>query len=366
MKSFTKPFITSMSGHVPRQILGLSLLALTLSGCSNDRAFEPEPLPSGLTLLNIDPFSVSISGISSGAYMAQIFHLAHSERVSGVGLIGVGPYDCARGDLGRALSACMGNPTEAPDVALLMELAQQRAGNRDIQPLTHLANDHVWMLHGENDATVGRRIFNSAVAFYEQLIEPQRLNVVYADQAGHLWPTESYGVDCASSDSPYLGACGYDAAGQMLKALYGYMHQPSDAPGELIEFNQYQAGAKPAASFADTGYAYVPEECADGKPCSLHISLHGCNQHSAAIEDRFAAHNGLNRWAEANRIVVLYPQVEPSQMNPQGCWDWWGYTDSNYASVDGAQVEALVAMINHIAGVDSGDLDTIADDLVDE
>ncbi|WP_235580933.1 hypothetical protein [Pseudorhodoferax sp. Leaf265] len=36
---------------------------------------------------------------------------------------------------------------------------------------------------------------------------------------------------------------------------------------------------------------------------------------------------GFNRWADTNRLIVLYPQVArsgASPFNPKGCWDWWG------------------------------------------
>lgn len=348
-------------GNGARLALAAAGLSVALAGCSNDASFNPEPLDSGLTRLNIDPFSITVSGISSGGYMAQQFHLAHSERVRGVGLIGVGPYDCAQGQLGRALSACMGVPAEPFELAPLVELALQRSEARDIHALGNLRNDQVWMLHGEQDATVGRPLFDAAVAFYQEFVNADRITVEYAERTGHLWPTIDYGVDCESSDSPYLGNCGLDAAELMLSALYGYLLQPSDNLESLVAFDQRLAGGEYAEGLGETGYAYIPRDCQDGAPCSLHISLHGCNQHADAIGDTFAQHSGLNRWAESNRIVVLYPQTKASQanpMNPQGCWDWWGYSGPDYATVDGIQIEALVRMVNHIAGISPYDPDS--------
>ncbi len=28
-------------------------------------------------------------------------------------------------------------------------------------------------------------------------------------------------------------------------------------------------------------------------------------------------------------------------LNPQGCWDWWGYTGSDYATQNGLQIRAV-------------------------
>ena len=41
---------------------------------------------------------------------------------------------------------------------------------------------------------------------------------------------------------------------------------------------------------------------------------------------------GYNKWADTNRIIVLYPQATPTSSNPLGCWDWWGYDDPSYAT----------------------------------
>ena len=57
---------------------------------------------------------------------------------------------------------------------------------------------------------------------------------------------------------------------------------------------------------------------------------------------------GFNRWAEANNIVVLYPQTGAQAVN--SCWDWWGYDDANYAKKSAPQMTAIVAMIERLAG----------------
>ena len=51
-------------------------------------------------------------------------------------------------------------------------------------------------------------------------------------------------------------------------------------------------------------------DCAAGETCRLHIVLHGCKQGREVVGKDFARLTVDNRWAEANRIVVLYPQAE--------------------------------------------------------
>ena len=330
-------------------------IAVSLAACSPPSTSNPA-LESGLLQVAVDPFAVTVSGFGSGALMAQQFHLAHSQRVRGVALIGVPPYDCAYGQGEGFLSDPCGRAQHGDITAhQLAAIAQQRAAARQIQPLENLRNDHVWLMHGEQNATIERGMFNTVVEFYREFVDPDRITVEYVDRTGHLWPTMGYGVECSASTSPYLGACDYDAAELMLSALYGYLRQPEHEEQRLTEFNQRIAVEPTAgAGLAERGYAYIPRECAAGASCSLHVSFHGCEQSADFIGPAFAEHSGLNRWAEANRLVVLYPQAPVSDVNPRGCWDAWGYTSADYATVDGVQIEALIQLINHIAGVDAG------------
>jgi hypothetical protein len=63
--------------------------------------------------------------------------------------------------------------------------------------------------------------------------------------------------------------------------------------------------------------------------------------------------SGLNERADTNDTIVLYPQATAppaSLTNPEGCWDWWGYTGADYALQSGPQMQALIAMIHHLSG----------------
>ncbi len=65
---------------------------------------------------------------------------------------------------------------------------------------------------------------------------------------------------------------------------------------------------------------------------------------------KFVQEAGYNHWADANALIVLYPQVNKSKKpsNPAGCWDWWGYTGSNYAQRAGIQPKAIMAMVRRL------------------
>ena len=125
------------------------------------------------------------------------------------------------------------------------------------------------------------------------------------------------------------------------------------ATGSVIAFDQSAFLAQPTAhGMGSTGYAYVPDACANGARCKLHVAFHGCLQGASRIGETFVRNAGYNRWADANRIVVLYPQATASlqQGNGNGCWDWWGYDDAHYMWREGRQVSAVMRMVDRIAG----------------
>ena len=66
-----------------------------------------------------------------------------------------------------------------------------------------------------------------------------------------------------------------------------------------------------ALSICDEGYAFVPAACEQGAACRVHIALHGCKQDAGTIGRLFIEQTRYNAWADANGIIVLYPQGEP-------------------------------------------------------
>ena len=107
-------------------------------------------------------------------------------------------------------------------------------------------------------------------------------------------------------------------------------------------------------SMADIGHVYVPSACRSGDAeCRLHVAVHGCLQSSERIGDAYYSGAGYNGWAEANDIIVLYPQVVISDLlplNPEGCWDFWGYSAVYYYHKDAPQMAAIDGMVDRLVG----------------
>lgn len=47
---------------------------------------------------------------------------------------------------------------------------------------------------------------------------------------------------------------------------------------------------------------------------------------------------------------MLFPQTTTNLNNPEGCFDWWGYTNGDYANKKGVQMAAIRGMIAALAG----------------
>lgn len=322
----------------------ISRLALALV-CA--QAWAAPPLPA----LDAEP-SATVSGLSSGAYMAVQLHVAHSARVKGAGALAGGPYFCAQGSLFTAYYNCM-KPSgflPLPSIATLREEVRRRARTGDIDPTANLASSRVWLFTGANDETVTPAVVEGLYAFYAAY---GTATVIVRDKrAGHAMVTEDAGNrDCAATRAPFINDCDYDAAGALLAHLLGPLAPPAAQPrGSLERFDQTPFGAH-AISMDDEGFVYIPKEC-ETQRCRVHVAFHGCKQGRRAIDDRFAREAGYNRWADANRIVVLYPQAIARWWwiyNPNGCWDWWGYTGAQYHTKEGAQIRAVHAMLARLS-----------------
>lgn len=305
-----------------------------------------------LPRLKVDAARVAVAGLSSGAYMATQSHLAWPEIFSGAALVAGGPYGCAGGDLTTALGACMkGEPV--PDVGALAERARQRSRDGALGPLSALAHAHVYVLHGHADALVAESVARAAADFYDNLRagDPALKSMVVdwdgARDFAHNLPLAAKGDDCGKSEPPYLGHCGFDAAAAIFREMYGAPPRAAApvAAGELRRFDQKALlGDVKDAYLADTGYVYLPKSCLAGERCGVLVAFHGCKQNADAVGEAFVRDAGFNRWADTYHVAVLYPQTRASfaPLNPQACWDWWGYSGDDYDTRRGVQQRWLM------------------------
>ena len=244
---------------------GLALAAILLAPVLAASAAPP------LGAYNADIKQSSISGISSGAFMAVQFGVAWSSIVRGVGVIAGGPYYCAQGtavdgllgNLGPALTAtgpCMKGPP--PDLKPLIAQTDEWARGGDIDEPRNIANQRLYIFAGYNDAVVNPTVGEAAYRFYLHYLgdrDPGNLFFQNAIGAGHSQVTVDYGLACNKNEGYYIDHCNYDQAGVILQHIYGALNPKSrDAlSGTLLSFDQREITEpeSPASySMAETGY----------------------------------------------------------------------------------------------------------------
>ncbi len=377
------------------RIIWTALAAGVLWAMGGSPSAEPARLGSYGTLENS---AVTVSGLSSGGFFAHQFHVAHSGVVTGAGIIAAGPFACAGQfqqptllqfnpyasvyvalgvctRIARASFGLFGELAEAPEAALSVEAAWTEYDLRTIDNPQNLADDRVWLFSGTEDETVPQASMRALRTFYERLGVGE-INADFTVAAKHGFPVEEFTglsryrkLRCLDGEElPYVIDCDRDAAGELLRHLYSDgFREPLGEPARerLIELDQREFFDRDneRTSLGAVGYLYVPAGCMEtatsGVRCRLHVAFHGCQQTTDLIDDDFYWDVGYNRWAEANNIVVLYPQAvawkpswDPSGFasNPRGCWDWWGYTGVYYYNQHGPQLQAVRAMIRRLRG----------------
>ncbi len=346
---------------VRRSTIFALLAAASLAGCSGEDVGQLPPVGATIN-------ETTVSGISSGAYMAGQFQMAHAKIVTGAAIIAGGPYGCAESafsgivigpfatmlNASKAISGCIQNAMAAwgvPNPALLADKAKERAADGAIDATTDVLTDRVYLFSGTKDRTVSPAIVASAVEFYRRLGVPDaQIRFVSDMPAGHAFVTEAEGASCSTSDEPYIVDCDYDQARDLLAHLLGKVSAPSlSAQGQYVTFDQRPFGDdRTRSGMADTGVVYVPNACRGGG-CRVHVAFHGCAQNRETVGDAFVEQTGFARLADTNRLVVLFPQTVAMGNNPQGCWDWWGYTGSDFLTREAPQVRAVAAMLERLA-----------------
>ena len=301
-----------------------------------------------LPALGADPARVSLSGLSSGGFVAQQYAVAYSASVVGVGVVAAGPYNCAYVTIGGVAACMQGAPLGVASVQAALDFAALG----QIDSVDGLAKQRVYLFSGEDDPLVRTGVVDTVRDFFTGIGTPAA-NIQFRRDipAGHALVSAAFGADCSTTASPFVVQCTvggepYDQPGAVLSWIYGPLQPRATHPSAKPTPFSQSSFASARAAMAKTGYVYIPAACrAAGAKCAIHVVLHGCAQSASMVADAVYEKVGFNALADANGIIVLYPQVDPGLLNPQGCWDWWGYTGADFQVRTGAQLKAIHAMI---------------------
>lgn len=389
--------------HVnPRWGYRLAGWVLAALWCCTQGAAQAQTL-ARLPALGLRADGVTVSGLSSGGYMAGQFQVAYSSRLSGAAIIAGGPYGCSRGAVSTASLKCscpakpplvlqwmawvpgLGCEVLAPEVYATTSDRATVGNQGHIDDPVHLRTHRVWLFSGGEDRVVDRQLVQSAADYYRRRGVPaSNIRQVDRPDAGHGLPSLSADQACSVTGTPFLTQCQLDAAGELLQWLYppaagepGLQAQPVQG-ASLKRFRQARYGSTADTGLDTSAWVYIPRACeAAGAACRLHVVFHGCEQGQSfpvrsgagALRPfglRFVRGAGYNAWAQGSNIVVLYPQVaaseqgslsDPHRYNPKGCWDFWGYTERyaalnpdapHFARASAPQMRAVMAMIDDL------------------
>ncbi|PIK41964.1 hypothetical protein BSL78_21177 [Apostichopus japonicus] len=110
-----------------------------------------------------DANQVSVSGLSSGGFMAVQLHVGFSKTFMGVGVVAGGPYYCAQANLMYALTECMVTPVGI-NIDWLIQVTKNTALTLTIDATSNMAQDKVYLYTGTNDGTVVPKPDSSMIA----------------------------------------------------------------------------------------------------------------------------------------------------------------------------------------------------------
>lgn len=282
--------------------------------------------------------------------MAVQMHYAYSSVISGAAIFAGGPYACALNNPATALTSCMSYPS-AISLDTLILTSENLATEGLIDSLSNLEDKNVFLFSGTADSVVEQGVMQKLGIMYRNF--KANVQTEFTLPAEHSFPTESFGNLCGTLAEPYINNCNYNGALKALQTLYGPLKAPKQSLDEnLVSFDQNDYSSS-LSSFHAKGYLYAPKSCQGGSSCGLHVAFHGCEQTLDDVSEDFVKFTGFNEVAETNNLIILYPQIQRSNIvpyNPKGCWDWWGYSDvqlgaGRYLTRDGVQIEALARMM---------------------
>jgi len=258
-------------------------------------------------------------------------------------------------------------------VSVLAETARRLSAAGTIDDVRHLRRTKVYTFCGQADPSLNTT--QATRDFFAELTPPANVLGKFDLPAGHGWPEADGLLPCrVVLDNLWpTENCGYDGPGALLQHVYGPLEPPAERINEwhLHRFDQRPFNGDDAAQVGLThqGWVYVPKACAgavDGLSnssdvgCRLHVSLHGCEEwffmEEGLVQGSKALGLSFNRWAETNRIVVLWPHVglhggpHATREQKLGCWDGYGQTGANYDTKNAVQMQAVRKMIEALSG----------------
>lgn len=391
-------------------LIGL-LLAAILAQCQAGPLMRKElyPAPTGLDLswqpqaraapteaITPEPISqhnITVSGQSAGASQAIQHLFAFSASVEGAAILAGSPYGCGNLPLKR-MDECYGyapygygDPDGMESQKQMVAYVRQHYKAGRIDDPANLWETPVLLFSGANDYEVYTKVMRSVKTQLSAFVSPKKIKAVFDTKAGHVWSVDhghcgcgvchygygdnygyGYGADAVHGKQHGkhccdVNNCEYDLSGDMLKMFYGPLKPRVKAQPRLHWVQQEPYVPRPAnATTAEKDAAvkhslvarwailYVPEAC-KGRvhACRVHVNYHGCQANRWQDRLIWVKNININEYAEANDIIVVYPQEKGDKMTGKGCWNWISKKDDR--NFDTKQSKQLRMVMNMVANL---------------
>eukprot|EP00939_MAST-03C_sp_MAST-3C-sp1_P001482 g1482.t1 len=205
-------------------------------------------------------------------------------------------------------------------------------------PHKYVPNIAVVLFSGRKDTVVTTGTMKDAFKQLKLLSSTANVHRVFDTNATHVWSLDQGKCACGSCVLDLtdrlccdVNNCGYSLSGDILRRAYGVLSPRTEAvPDSLMWYPQWKffPSTSDDANMMKWGLVYVPVSCRGGVKesriqCSrVHIHYHGCIKPKWTLRIRWATRIDLVEYAEANDIMVIFPQVRGNKASGRGCWNW--------------------------------------------
>lgn len=133
---------------------------------------------TSLPSFKVDENQTSVSGFSSGGFMAVQFGVSYSSIVKGIGVIAGEPYFCAQTDLAKTTTICSCTNPFIPcrvrnggtNVQQLTEATKRNERDGKIDPTSNLLKHRIFMFSGTEDTVVPQPAMNDLETYYKHFM----------------------------------------------------------------------------------------------------------------------------------------------------------------------------------------------------
>jgi hypothetical protein len=258
--------------------------------------------------------AVTVSGISSGGFMAAQLGVIYSDEISGVGTVAGGFYGCASdhfeqmhqlaesnfmndkalfllntfNPIHRAVNICM----KAPTLAIVnSDRAEAFADQKLIADTKNIKNQKVYIYQGQGDKVVSPKMQKQLKDFYLKMSVPEKNIQLSTSKGGHNFPTDQKNLNaCSEQGVPYISSCNKNVAGEILNFLVSPKLVRTKADIRNMHVISQKQDSRPD-SISEYGYLVSSQKCLDNPAkCNLHVALHGCEMNdsfSSAFDKKF-------------------------------------------------------------------------------